>query len=704
MDQVQETKLLQPGHNCWRVTESASAKILIDADAFFTEFSRVAARAEQTITIIGWDIDSRSRLFVTRPHDLDDSLPNQLGHFLKTLLKKKPKLQVRILTWDYAILYALEREWIPLLRFGWRRRLRYVRDNNHPIGASHHQKIVIIDNKIAFSGGIDLCQRRWDTPAHSEHNRQRIDNYGFRYLPFHDVQVMLTGVPVQHLAELAMERWRRRTGEDIQLARWALPGIDLAQPDFVKCKVALARTDPAHQGRPAIQEVQNLFFDMISAAHKLIYLENQYLTHLPLAKKIAERLTSLNGPEVIIICPKNCSGWLEKNTMGFLRRKFINIVTNADKHNRLKVLHPAVGKTYVNVHSKVLIIDDRYLRIGSANISNRSMGLDTECDVIIDAGNHSEQRTAIRRIWQTLLAEHAGVSMESVKSKYAATNSVIALLPTLKSRIKTLEEAVDDSEIIVDDPRFLIADVADPSLPMGFEDMVEDLMPEGKKSNAKSYSIPYLKVIISMLVVAGLAYLWNTPEFRQVLAVDNLAAYLQGFKHSYTGFFAAVGLFVVGSLIMVPVTAMIVVTAVVFGGMTGVFYSLCGSLSAAGVSYWLGSTLRDDFVKRIARGDWYKKRLQKKGIIAIATLRMIPIAPFSVVNLAAGAAHIDFAHFIIGTCIGMLPGILAINAINLQVLRLLEGFNLPAFLLLAATLLCVATIIRWLSLHLRQDA
>ena len=91
--------------------------------------------------------------------------------------------------------------------------LRY--DDTHPVAGSQHQKIVLIDDAIAFVGGIDLTVRRWDTSEHAPDDPRRTA-YGKPYPPFHDAMVALDGEAAQALAALAGERWRLATGRTLK--------------------------------------------------------------------------------------------------------------------------------------------------------------------------------------------------------------------------------------------------------------------------------------------------------------------------------------------------------------------------------------------------------------------------------------------------------------------------------------------------------
>src|SRR5690606_25957780 len=96
-----------------------------------------------------------------------------------------------VLAWDFAMLYALDREWLPAYKLEWRahRRLHFRMDGEHPPGGSHHQKMVVVDDALAFVGGLDLTRARWDTPAHSPGDPRRVETAPEPYRPFHDIEL-----------------------------------------------------------------------------------------------------------------------------------------------------------------------------------------------------------------------------------------------------------------------------------------------------------------------------------------------------------------------------------------------------------------------------------------------------------------------------------------------------------------------------------
>ena len=106
--------------------------------------------------------------------------PQTLGKFLDYLARKTDGLHIYLLSWDFAMIYAMEREFFPRYRLEWRshKNIHFCLDGEHPVGASQHQKVVVIDEVVAFSGGLDLSKWRWDTSAHLPDDERRVDPEG----------------------------------------------------------------------------------------------------------------------------------------------------------------------------------------------------------------------------------------------------------------------------------------------------------------------------------------------------------------------------------------------------------------------------------------------------------------------------------------------------------------------------------------------
>jgi len=410
--------LFCPGRNCWNVAAAERATVLVDGADYFRHLESSLRQAKRSIMIIGWDFDGR---IVLRPQDRDEDMP-ALGPLLRRLVEAEPDLKVDILVWSVSVLHGPSAVAPALFGAEWQDhpRIRIKFDTHHPFYGSHHQKIVCVDGAVAFVGGMDLTVRRWDTREHRPADPRRVDCDGKPYPPVHDVQMVFDGAAAAAICAMAAERWRGATGEGsgddgaghktgTRCDRGAAPWPEELAPDFRASPVAIARTEPAYAGHPEIRESSLQALDMIATARDAIYIEAQYLTAQSIGAALSRRLKAADGPDIVIVMTQESHGLLERLAMTENRDRLLRRLARADRHGRLRVFYPVVagpeGEVEVLVHAKLIIADDRVIRIGSSNLNNRSIGLDTECDVAIEAVGPAERRT-IAAIRNDLLAEH----------------------------------------------------------------------------------------------------------------------------------------------------------------------------------------------------------------------------------------------------------------------------------------------------------
>lgn len=396
-------------------------------------------KAHKRIMLIGWDFDARIRL-ISDGHEPGE--PETVGEFIFWLIDRNPELEVFLLRWDVGALKALVRGSTALTVFKWMRhpRIHTKLDGHHPTGSSHHQKIVAIDDCFAFCGGIDMTGDRWDTREHVEADPRRLGPTGKAYAPWHDATSALQGPVAAVLGELARERWHVAGGHRIDAVEgvsdcWPEP----LEPDFENIDVGIARTRPEMPGCPEVREIEGLFVEQISKARQSIYAESQYFASRRIAEAIAKRLEETGGPEIVIVNPLTASGWLEPLAMDTARARLVAALGARDKDKRFRVYYPVTETgSDIYVHAKVMIVDGVSLRIGSANMNNRSLGLDTECDIVIEAGTNDPDAVTIRAIRDGLLAEHLGVAAERVAAAIDAEGSLIGAIEKLRGSGRSL--------------------------------------------------------------------------------------------------------------------------------------------------------------------------------------------------------------------------------------------------------------------------
>ncbi|HEX2530111.1 MAG TPA: VTT domain-containing protein [Burkholderiaceae bacterium] len=656
--------LLQPGRNCWRIEHAQRFSLLVDADAYFRAVRAAIRSAQHSIFILSWDIDSRMWLV---PAGANDGYPEPLGDFLHAVVASRPALRAYVLNWDFAMLYALEREWLAVYKLGWRthERLEFRMDGRHPIGASHHQKVVVVDDAVAFVGGLDLTRCRWDTPEHAPYQPLRRDPFGKPHEPFHDVQSMVDGAAARALGQLARMRWECAAGRppvaacDASHDPWPADFI----PDLTDIDIAIARTEPEFAHSPGVHEVRQLHLDAIAAARRHLFFESQYFTSDVIGNALARRLAQADGPEVAVISPMTQSGWLEEATMGVLRARLHRRLKAADRHGLYRLYSPYIpGMDHgcLNVHSKVFAVDDELFCVGSANLSNRSMAFDTECNLAFEArGSEPERariRVAIAGLRNRLLAEHLGSSIPAVDAEIRRRGSLHGAIDALRQPGRTLNSF---DPLVPADLDALIPDQAliDPERPIEAEELVAQFVPKeaGKPMLRRLAGLGSLAVALALLAIA-----WRWSPLRDWMNLEALVVFARHLDTLPFTPVAVLGGYVLGGLLVAPVTLMIAVTGIVFGPMLGGLYAVAGTLLSAAATYGIGRRLGRRTVMRIVgpRINTLSRRIARRGILTMVIVRVLPVAPFSVVNVVAGVSGIHFRDYLIGTLVGMAPGIL----------------------------------------------
>jgi phosphatidylserine/phosphatidylglycerophosphate/cardiolipin synthase-like enzyme len=464
--------IVRKGKNCWRVERAEKASVIVDAADYYAVAQSLMEEAERRIFIVGWDFDTRIAM---RPDT--DGKGEELGKLLLRLAEQKPKLQIDILKWNFGALKQFFRpRAVMWLWHWWRQKNIDMRlDSSHPFGCSHHQKILVIDDDIAACGGIDISTHRWDTPDHKDGDPHRTGPDGKPYTPWHDATMLMKGDVASALGELGRERWKNAT-------RRALPPIEPAdddwpddlEPMFENVDIAIARTRAEYDGREAIREVEAMWLDMVCAASDFLYIENQYFTSAKVASAIAARMQEKKPPEIVMVMPHCADGWLEQQAMDGARAMLIKQIGSVDAANRFRVYMPVTKKGQgIYVHAKLSVMDDRLLRVGSANLNNRSFGLDSECDVVIDAARAANKNTgpAMTALRHRLLAEHLDVTPAAYGAAEQKHGSMIAAIEALRGKGKTLKplplEDFNDAQKFVADNQLM-----DPEHPDGFLDPV----------------------------------------------------------------------------------------------------------------------------------------------------------------------------------------------------------------------------------------
>lgn len=438
------TELLREDDTCWRTSRADALAFLVDGAEYFAAVKAAVLRARHSVWILAWVFDPLTRLEPDRvERSGDPATADRLGLLLRRLAALNPALDVRVLAWDMPFplnasqAFAPERSVAEFMGS----RVKFRLDNSLPNSACHHQKLVVIDGRVAFVSGGDLGVDRWDTCDHADGDRRRRLPNLRHYKPRHDVAVMIEGPAALTCAEHFADRWVRSEGGLLDV-----PPPDLSvespwphdvPPDLVGRPVALVRTQPAWKTTPEVTEGLKLHLAAIASARRCIYLENQYLAAPTIVAALARRLAEPDGPEVVTIGPSASPSTFDRLTMDSARMAAITALTKADVHGRFRAYCARTPDgAPIIVHSKVTIVDDQILRIGSANLNNRSAGLDTELDLALEAetGEAGDAtRAAIVGFRDELVAHFLGRPLGETQAAITAAGGLGAAIEALEA-------------------------------------------------------------------------------------------------------------------------------------------------------------------------------------------------------------------------------------------------------------------------------
>ncbi|HEX9370233.1 MAG TPA: TVP38/TMEM64 family protein, partial [Roseiflexaceae bacterium] len=308
-------------------------------------------------------------------------------------------------------------------------------------------------------------------------------------------------------------------------------------------------------------------------------------------------------------------------------------------------------------------------------------GADTECDLAIEARTDRE-RAAILEIRNRLLGEHCGVVAADVAAFLAQHRSLVRAADELSANGHRLQP-IDDGEPDQGGLSDVIERIADPPRPIRPTRLARHLLARLR---------PLLVALICALVVLGIALAWRYTALSELVTADNVRSVLRSARGEPWAIVVVVLVFVLAGAIIFPLNVLILTTAAVFGPWLGILYGGAGTVSSGLFMYFIGSRLGREALYRVLGERWRHgiEGVHKRGLLAVVTFRLLPIAPFTLVNLAAGASGIRFIDFLVGTLIGMLPGLVLMSVMGDRIVRILAE---PSAGDIAILVLCVAGLI-----------
>lgn len=395
--------------------------------------------------------------------------------------------------------------------------------------------------------------------------------------------------------------------------------------------------------------------------------------------------------------------------MHVLRTELVRRLRAADRYGRFEIYYPHVPEldqgTCVDVHSKVMIVDEAWLRIGSANLCNRSMGLDTECDVTLEAAGDGAAARAIADFRARLLAEHLDAEPGRVESVLARTGSIKRTIEALHQEGRTLQRL----DGLPEWPEAVItaAQLADLERPVSLDKLVEEFSPD---LNAQQHGPAWGRLAAIAIVLAALTALWRYTPLADVVTAERITAWSEQFGSVAWAPLAVMAAYTPAAVVMFPRPLITLFAVMAFGPWFGFATAMSGVLLAAWLLYLVGRKLRRGTVRRLAGHSINRisEVLRRRGLVAMTALRLVPAAPFSVESLVAGALRLRARDVVGGTFLGMLPGTLAATVFGDQLHAALQDPGAVNYWLIAGVGLLFAVVMlvvrRWFRRQMAQSS
>jgi phospholipase D1/2 len=678
---------LEEGRNCWRIEKATYAAMITGVGNYYRCLHNSICKAKHSVFIVGWDMDSRIAL--VRGDDATDDCPSTLYDLIVSKARENPDLQIYLNKWDHSIVFSADREFMPAVR--WRKaecpNIHFRFDSVVPIHGSHHQKLIVVDDEVAYCGGIDIGLYRWDTRDHSPFHRHRIDPASKldkakdkHYLPNHDIQMCVAGPAAQALGDLVRKRWLMATDyEALPLRSYDSVGIPNTWPEsdppgFKDVTVGVSLTFPPIGEAGPVQQIEKLYPEEIARAEKFIYIENQYLANDRIAAALNQKLKDNPDVRVLVFSSRDPAGLIEESTMWRKRVRFRKILQRGGVEDRAEMVYTLItdGQRTVplHVHAKIMIVDDKTLHVGSSNLNNRSMMLDSECDLVI-LGEDEKSCAKIAAIRNDLIREHCGMEVEEIQKLIDHGNPIADFLvdvPHSTQHFRKIRDSISD----VAQRLTSFTDLGEPRKPF---------IPALFKTFSKHDEVvgfPHKKVALGFLAIMTLVMMflyWNNTFASDFMTAENLKHEIRSFREATWAIPTVIALYVIGGFMFVPVTLMIAVTAATFGPITGMLVSLAGALASAVATFGIGYIIGEGLFKNVANTAFLRitDRVKNAGVVTIAAIRMIPLAPYTLVNMILGVTSVRLIPYMLGTFLGLLPGTIAMVILADSLVHILQN-------------------------------
>jgi uncharacterized membrane protein YdjX (TVP38/TMEM64 family) len=312
------------------------------------------------------------------------------------------------------------------------------------------------------------------------------------------------------------------------------------------------------------------------------------------------------------------------------------------------------------IHSKVLIVDDELVRVGSANATHRSMGVDTECDVTVEAAGNPDVRIAIRRIRDRLIAEHLALPPDTATRLIDRLGSLRAVVDAQQDADHTLVR-FEVPPADVPEPPALVQAAVDPDEPMASGLSFAHLVPPFDVTEGRA--LRHLWIVPAGAAAAAVVVVWIWSGSIAQTHFPDVQQALIAIRSTSASVVVGVSVVFAAGVMMAPLELLAIAAGLLLGWFPGGVVVLAGSLGVATVGYVAGRMIGPATLGRWMNRRTYRavRQLGGRGVIGIAVLRLAAVGRASAIHLLLGAGRVPFGRYLSGTAIGLVPPIAVLS-------------------------------------------
>ncbi len=336
--------------------------VLKTTKEYYSVLAEAIDRSSNYTVVIGWDFD----------FDTEYSEGKTFRDLFEKKFQENENYKLYLLIWSGVRLGLSFKKFNAVRKLKNRSNIVYRLATDFPFGGSHHAKVVCVDGELLFTGGMDIVEGRED-------DRKHLDN------KFQDTHWILRGKEiVDFFKNYILKRWGKYLdiNEKLKFDKSDRLEVDYGfrVGDFLVSENMFEAYDYSSK-----DHVKNITLELIEQAKDLIYIQNQYFASEEVRRELKEWKQENPEGDLKIMLPVRSRHWLAKATIDKITYKNMKLLGGDYFYNLFNS-----KKEPVYIHGKVMIVDDKYLKIGSSNLADRSFGVDSEIDLTLIAKNKED--------------------------------------------------------------------------------------------------------------------------------------------------------------------------------------------------------------------------------------------------------------------------------------------------------------------------